>query len=128
MNTIDYYYRYNIKYLLDLNKEKNNQKISNFISETGIKRTAIRSWIKKGSIPIESNLKLIASYFNKWLGANLTPDTLLYDDIQRKDYSIFVKEQTAEYGPDLDKKLIEQIQRLSTKGKKTILDLLKDFE
>ena len=129
MTAIDNYYANNIKYLFDLNKQKNNQKISNFITDTGIKRTAIRSWIKKGSIPIDSNLKLIVSYFNKLLGANLTPDALLYDDIQRKDYSIFLKDPESDgYFSNAESELIKHFRRLSKSGKETILDLLKDFE
>lgn len=118
----------NLKFLFNLNKQKNNQKKIDFCRETGISQTTITTWLHKNVKPTGGNLKTLTDYFNKWLSLSLTIDALLHENIEKKNYYSMVKEEAEEYAPDLTKKLIEQIQRLSTKGKKTILDLLKDFE
>lgn len=117
---------HNLQYLFKLNKEKNNLKIVDFSRKTGINQNTITSWTNARRYPTKSNIHLLVDYFNKNLALNISVEDITQNNLELQ--TIYVKEELEEYGPDLNKKIIEQIQRLSTKGKKTILDLLKDFE
>jgi hypothetical protein len=81
INTMKQFFIDNIKYLFELNRLKNNQKKSNFINETAIKRTAINGWMH-GKIPIDSNINTIVHYFNKWLNLNISKADLLDADLK----------------------------------------------
>ncbi len=128
----------NIIYLFKLNKNNNNQKKSNFIYETKIKRSTIDNWIKKNVISQESNLYRIRDYFNKWLKLNLTIDNLLYDNIKimmehhysnLKKNKMIISEKTQQFGDNkLEKELLIQFRSLDIKKQNAIINLIKEIK
>lgn len=114
----------NLEFLFKLNREKNNQKKSDFFRETNISRQALGKW-KQGSIPARTTLNRIVDYFNNWLKLNLTPDDLLNKDLKKYLADIKVKEPDHTYLNESEKQLINHFRRLNKKDQELILSLIK---
>lgn len=117
----------NFLYLCKINREKNNQKKSDFFRESKIARNAEQNW-KIKTIPSQPNLERICDYFNKWLYLSLTPNDLVHKSLPREpDETSFVKEPSSPYSAlsEEEKDILKQYRKLSQESKDLLHSMIQ---
>lgn len=121
---MSYLYYDNVQFLLQLNKEKNNQRKVDFFRETNISRQSLHNW-KQGSVPASTTLNRVIGYFNKWLRLELTPALLLNTDLTAGGPpSGGVAEAPPPYIIDKERQLLIKFRKLHGNDQQLIMQLI----